>query len=131
MDGILLPGHVAVEFQRVRSWQRFESAQALLDAVDSFMTERGLAASKISRLDVAEHVLNLRKPAQLSTPEQESWERNQAEGIGDRRVDPAVMARAEELALAGRVAQADEQGWRSMRQELGISKTTFQHLAGM
>jgi hypothetical protein len=128
---MLVAADVAAEFYRVNSGRKFGSARELVDAIDKYMTKRGLAKSTIDRLDVAEHVLDLlaetRQP--MATPEQVAWEQNLAQGISNP-ADDAAMRYMDELALAGQVAKMSDAEYASNRQRLGMTQDLVSFLGG-
>jgi hypothetical protein len=80
---MLMAADVAREFHRSNGWLRFDSARQLVDAIDKFMAEWGLAKSTINRLDVADHVIRLQALPVVTEAEAAAHQAELREGWGD------------------------------------------------
>jgi hypothetical protein len=131
VSGLLSAREIAAEWTRTESWRRAEDAEQLIAQVDAFMNQRGLSASRISRVQVAQEILRLRtaeRQQPVQSPEMAAWTADQLEGFGPR--DPA-LARMDEIALANRVKSTSMADWPTERVKLGIApRSDFDHLAG-
>lgn len=124
---VLLASDVAAEYARTEGWRKHGSGADLVRDVDRYMASRGLAGSAISRIAIAQEYLRLREQpeperAPLPSPEQAAWQQNQADGIGDQRID--------EVMLANRVAAMGAREFAASRKQLGVERTLADFLTG-
>jgi hypothetical protein len=117
---MLMANDVAQEFARTEGWRTFDSARDLVVAIDRYMTSKGLSASKIDRLDVASHVLEI-QAQKVATPEEAQWAGDQSQGIGNP-ADELAMRRMAELALAAQIQQMSMLEYSEFRKQTGLQR---------
>ena len=128
MSNILLAEDVAREYWRTNSFRQFGNARELVGLIDSFMTERALAKSTISRIDVAHHVLDLQRQQAVAQAEAEAvFRANVQQGT---TADDQALRYADELVLAGQVQQMDLETYGQNRERLGVSQSLGSFLMG-
>ena len=125
---VLLPADVAAEFHRTEGHRRFGSARELLDAIETYMASKGLAKSKINRIDVADHVLHLRAVQPVVTEAEAAAFRDNVQS--GTTADDLALQHMENLALAQRVRDMPMSDWSQARIDLGVTRDLASFLGG-
>jgi hypothetical protein len=98
------------------------------DHLVKWMNERGIGHRDAAKVAVAVNELVVSRPAQqIATPEEIAWSQNLAQGT---TADDAMLQRADELALAGQVAQMDLATYGANRERFGLSQSLGDFLLG-
>jgi hypothetical protein len=122
---ILLAQDVAQVYYRENPCRHYGTGAELVGLVDKFMRDRGLERSSISRVAVAEAVLEMQH--QVETPEPAPEFRADVEqGFGDE----LAMRQADELMLSHQVAGMSMAEFGANRERFGLHRPVVDFLMG-
>jgi hypothetical protein len=114
MTDILMAETVAREYWRTNSARKYGNTRELVDLIDRYMASRGLAASSISRIDIAHYVIQLQHQQAVAEAEAEAaFQQNIQSGWG-----PESDA---ELALAQQIKNTPIDKWGEARVRRGVA----------